>query len=297
MSQEEIKKSLPFDTLVLPGGGAKGFTLLGAVQCLQDLQLLDKTETYIGTSVGAILCYLLIIGYTPLEIIISVYKYKWLEKLQEYNLVNFSNGTGVTSFSGIQEALEKMSIEKAGKFFTMESLKKTYNKSLVAVTYNMTRCTTEYLSADTYPDLPCLTALRMSANIPLVFDRFKYMDNYFVDGGISENFAINKGEELGRRVLGVYLEIDEKSLKDEPTDGIVSYFLRLLQIPIIQSSRFRVEKANREKCTIIAIKTEKLRNALEFNLKSTIRLDMFSEGYTAVKTFFGEAEDVKVKNT
>ena len=73
----------------------------------------------------------------------------------------------------------------------------------------------------------------MSANIPMVFDRFKYMDNYYIDGGIADNFPIIKGVEIGKKVLGIYLEIQENSLRDDPEDGMITYFLRLLYIPMI----------------------------------------------------------------
>jgi predicted patatin/cPLA2 family phospholipase len=114
------------------------------------------------------------------------------------------------------------------------------------------------------------------------------MDQYYVDGGVADNFPIIKGEEIGQKVLGIYLKISEKSLQDHPEDGIVYYFLRLLQIPIVQSTKRRVEQAS-EKCTIIPVDTGELRSSFEFDVKSKMRLEMFSTGYTAVKEHVIEA--------
>ena len=58
-----------YTTLVLSGGGVKGILMLGAIQYMIDNRLLEKTTTYIGTSVGAMIGYLLAIGYTPIEIV------------------------------------------------------------------------------------------------------------------------------------------------------------------------------------------------------------------------------------
>ena len=58
-----------YDTLVLSGGSSKGLVILGALQYGYDNYLLNEIETYIGTSAGAITCFLLAIGYSPLEII------------------------------------------------------------------------------------------------------------------------------------------------------------------------------------------------------------------------------------
>ena len=282
MSEE---KTIQYDTLVLPGGGIKGFFILGGLQAAIDNGYISNVKTYIGTSVGSMICYLLAIGYSPVEMLISIYSNRWLERMQYFNLVAMINGNGATSFSNINECLEKMTIDKIGRFLTLGKLKEIYGKTLICVSYNMTTCVTEYLGPENYPDLPCLTAIKMSSNLPLVFDRFKYMDNYYIDGGITDNFPILKGEELGTNVFGIYLQIEENSLRDDPDDGLISYFIRLMQIPIVHSTKKTI-KSTTDKSLIIPINSGKLRNMLEFDLKSKVRLDMFSHGYQIVKDFF-----------
>ena len=276
-----------YDTLVLPGGGLKGFCLLGAIQSAMDSGLLNNIKNYVGTSIGSILGYLLAIGYKPIEIMVAIYTNKWLERMQNYNLVAMINGNGATTFTSLHEALEKLTINKIGQFITLGKLKELYGKTLICVAYNMTTCCTEYLGPDNYPDLPCITALRMSSNIPLIFDRFMYMDQYYIDGGVSDNFPIKKGEEIGEKVLGIHLKISEKSLQDNPEEGLIYYFLRLLQIPIIQSTKYKVESAG-DKCTIIPVNTGELKASFEFDVKSKLRLDMFSAGYNAFKIYLDE---------
>ncbi len=281
----EEKKKEEYDTLVLSGGGIKGFYLLGAIQALLDSEKINQIKTYIGTSIGSIICYLLIIGYTPIEIVISLFKNKWLENASGINVINIVNGFGATSFTHINEALEKMTISKIGKFITLQQLYDMFKKKLVCVTYNMTTCMTEYLNIENYPDMPCLVALRMSANIPIVFDRFQYMDCFYIDGGIADNFPILKGEELGTKVIGLFLDVNEKNLQDEPTEGILNYFTKLLQIPMTQAVKHKISQAT-GKSSIIKIKTVLSRNVIDFNVKSRMKLEMFSEGYISVKNFF-----------
>jgi predicted acylesterase/phospholipase RssA len=111
-----------YDTLVLSGGGIKGFCLLGGVQAAFDLGLLKNIDTYVGTSVGAMIGYLLAIGYTPIEIIVSLYTNRWLEKMQYFNLVAMINGNGATSFTNLNEALEKLTLAKIGRLLTLGKL-------------------------------------------------------------------------------------------------------------------------------------------------------------------------------
>jgi predicted acylesterase/phospholipase RssA len=273
-----------YDTLVLPGGGMKGFTLLGALQAAIDNSLMSRITTYVGTSVGAMIGYLLAIGYTPIEIMVAIHVNKWLEHTHQFNLNTMINGNGATSFNSLHEGLEKLTINKIGKLINLGTLLKDYGKKLVCVTYNMTSCRTEYLSADNHPDLPCITALRMSANIPLVFERFKYMDNFYIDGAITDNFPILEGINRGKKVLGIFIDVLEESLRDEPADGIITYILRLLQIPRVCTSKYRVEQAQ-GKCMIIPLEATDFHYIFEFDIKSKTRLEMFSSGYSQVKEF------------
>ena len=271
-----------YDTLVLPGGGVKGFIILGALQALKDFNFLQNLTKFVGTSIGSAISYLLILGYTPIEIVLTIYKHGWLEKTHNYNLVSLINGEGATSFDFITKILETMTLEKCGKFFTLLTLKEQLNKTLICVTYNMTQCKTEYLSYENYPDLPCLTAIRMSCNIPLIFDRFKYMDSYYIDGGFTDNFPVLHGEKVGEKVLAIQLTIQENSLKDIPEDGIQQYFFRLLQIPIVNFTNYRLELAT-AKSRIFQFNSGELKTAVKFHVSSKERLDMFSIGYENVK--------------
>ena len=271
-----------FDTLVLPGGGIKGIYLLGGLHAFSEKKMMNKITNYVGTSVGSIICYLLSIGYEPVEILIIIYKNKLLEKLQNFNIMKFTDGDGAINFSIISEFLEKITIEKIGYLLTLGKLKEVYGKTLICVTYNMTTCSVEYLGPDNYPDIPCITALRMSSNIPLIFGRFLYMNSFYIDGGMAENFPIIKAEEIGKKILGINLQLPEKSLQDNPSDGMMLYILRLMQIPIIHLTLEKTKIIN-EKSKILSIKTGELKSFLDFNLKSQGRLEMFSEGYIQVK--------------
>jgi predicted acylesterase/phospholipase RssA len=271
-----------YDTLVISGGGIKGFFLLGALESLKDNKKLDNIKNYIGTSVGGIIAYLLCIGYSPIEILTEIYKNKWLENMQFCNITSALNGCGTISFSFIQEALEKLTIDKIGKFLTLKRLEEILKKKLILTTYNISKSIPEYLSSENYPDLPCLTAIRMSCNIPLIFDKFKYDNCYYIDGGIVDNFSILKGEEIGEKVIGVYLEINEKSLKDNSKDGVITYISKILQIPMVYLTLKKIELSTK-KSTIISINSGDLKFLFDFNISMNDKLEMFSEGYNQCK--------------
>jgi predicted acylesterase/phospholipase RssA len=275
-----------YDTLVLSGGSSKGLVILGALQYGYDNYLLDEIKTYIGTSAGAITCFLLAIGYTPMEIISYICTNQLMEKLQHFNLVAMINNLGALSFTSIYEQLEKMTIDKIGYLPTFTDLHQKMNKTLICVTYNLTLNQTEYLSFDTTPDLPCLIALKMSSNLPLIFENFKYGSYYYIDGGVTDNFAIDKGDSLGKKVLGIYIDPDKKDDYGENNNelNIIKYIYTLMFIPISQTIKYKLQQIS-ERCHVIKLTHDKT-SLFDFNINSVEKLEMFSSGYQQTKEIF-----------
>ena len=274
-----------YDTLVLSGGSSKGIIILGALQYAYDNFLLNKVTNYIGTSIGAIICYLLAIGYTPIEIVIYICTNQLFEKIQHFNIVAMINGVGAISFNNIYEHLEKMTIEKLGYIPTFLDLKEKYLKNFICVTYNITEDKTEYISSENYPNLPCLIGLRMSANLPLIFENYKYGNSFYIDGGITDNFAIDIGDKIGKKVLGILITSDSENFNNHPESSILEFIYKLIFIPISQILEYKLKNISDEKCKIIKLCYDKIK-FFDFNINSKTKLDFFSFGYENMKKEF-----------
>lgn len=59
---KNLIKLLNIDTLVILGGGMKGFLFTGAIKLLSELNILNKIKYYYGTSFGGIIVSCLILG-------------------------------------------------------------------------------------------------------------------------------------------------------------------------------------------------------------------------------------------
>lgn len=276
-----------FDSLVLSGGSINGIIILGALQYLKDKNLINNIKVFVGTSIGAVISYLLIIGYTPVEIIVYLCtNYKLFEKLKCINIVNATRGEGAVSFSGISEELEKMTIDKIGKLMTLRDLETKFGKTFICVTYNTTKCCPEHLSAETTPELPCLSALRMSCNLPLVFESYKYGDSFYVDGGLTNNFPLDIAEKYGKKVMGISLSYNIS--EDNPHKNFLEFIYKLLYVPIAQSILYRIQnKATTS--TVIEIDTGNI-NFFNFDVNAKTKLEMFSKGYEDTKKYFEEQQ-------
>jgi predicted acylesterase/phospholipase RssA len=272
-----------FDTLVLSGGSHNGLILLGGIQYLYDKQLVHNITTFVGTSIGGVISYLLIIGYTPIEIMVYICTHNDLiDNMRKINFLNITRGDPVIPFSYISDEIEKMTLEKIGTLLTMADLRSRFGKTLVCPTYNITNATVEYISVDTFPTMPCLTALRMTCNLPFVFDNFKQGESFYIDGALSNNFPIDIGEKLGKKVAGLCITYD-LSIKSPKTD-FLDYMYKLLYIPIQQSMESRIHN-KRGNTAVININIENV-DLFTGKLDHKVKFDMFSRGYNCGKEFY-----------
>jgi len=269
-----------YDTIVISGGSTKGMVSLGAIQYAFDNYLLKKVKTYVGTSSGAIICYLLIIGYTPIEIMVYICTNQILESMLEFDVVSMAQGKGALSFNRLHEHLEKMTISKIGYLPTIGDLRERYNKDLICVTYNITEDMSEYMAPDTHADFPCLTALRMSANLPLIFEKYRYGNSLYVDGGICDNFPINFADSIGKKILG-FLSVPEDTCGVTDDCSLLEYVYHLISVPINQNIEYKLSTLS-DKCKIINL-SYKSYKFFKFDIPPHVKLDMFSRGYNQFK--------------
>lgn len=274
-----------YDTLVLSGGAVNGIITLGALQFFKDKGQLADIRTYVGTSVGAIINYLLIIGYTPVEIIVYLcINSQVFQKLKYFDINSGCRGDGATTFLHITEYLERMTTEKIGRLITMKDVKTLYGVNFICTTFNVSKSVVEYISSETHPDIPCLSALRMTANLPLVFETYKYGDSFYVDGGICDNFPLKIGEEHGEKILGI--AVLQQLLPDQnvyPQKNILTYVYRLFTAMFKEMITQKIDHKD-EKTTVILLDTMNGIDILNFNIDSKNKLDMFSFGYNQVST-------------
>jgi len=204
--EEEPKKWLwkKFDSLVLSGMGIRSVSVLGALHYCEINKLLD-VKSYYGTSSGAIICYLLLIGYTSIEIISYICTHKLLNQFAKYDFSRLMSNQGCFDFSYIEAELERLSLRKIGCVLTMKQLHNQFNKQLTIVTYNDSERERVNITHKSHPSLSIITALRMSCNIPLLFEDFKYMGSYYADGVFANNFPTDLPDPE-KYTLGIDIE-------------------------------------------------------------------------------------------
>lgn len=269
-----------YNTIVLSGGGIKGIAMLGSLQYLKNCNLLDNVKKYIGTSIGAILAFLMIIEMEPANLIVNLVKKKHLKNLKSYSLVQAFRGNGLLKFERFQVILEEFIYEKFDDIPSFQEIYERYPIKLYVVTFNYTKNKEEVLSVETHPHMLITEALRMSSNVPFIFDKYQYDGCYYYDGFLVNNFPIHLITEEDK-CLGITCFQSKWNSSDDEEPGSWKVFWNLFLLPLnklqdIKNAPFL------EQCKIISIDLNHY-SLFDFRLKNKIMLDLFSEGYSAGK--------------
>lgn len=277
---------ITYKGLVLSGGGTKGFCTLGALQYMQDNKLLDENIEYLaGTSIGSIICYFLAIGYSPIEMVVYLCSNNVFESLKLNSIGEIFTGDGIYNYSVINKHYEKMTLDKLGYIPTLKQLKDNFNKELIVSAYNISQNIPEYLSYKNYPTMSCLDAIRMSSNLPFIFNEFLYDDKEYIDGGVFDNFPISCIDIDNIKTFGIYL--DTKKNNDPSSNKIIKVIDKIynvLMIPIAENEKKRLE-FYKDKVEVLKISIENFK-IYTFSLQHSQKLELFSVGYNSAKEYF-----------
>ena len=275
-----------YNKLVLSGGGKRGLMLLGSLEYIYQYQKekISNIKTYIGSSIGSIICYLLILNYEPRHIISFLISNDFFKQFKDINFVSLTTCSGAYDWNILKKYLFILTNDKyKDENITLKQLYDTFNKELICTTFNLSKQTTEYLSYKTHPDLLCVDALRMSSNIPLYFDKFKFNDDYYIDGGITNNFPINLLEEND---YALALNCSKMNLKLEKF-LITNYMLNLVSSVIINNVKQNINNCICKHIDTIHFDTCTISTSdLYVNINDVFSI--FSYGFNHSQKFFND---------
>lgn len=192
-------------TLVVSGGGVRGISLLGALDYLETHAFLDvsRITTFAGTSVGAVICALLVAGYGVREVLEEATGVR-LGELIDADVRRLGTHFGLVSGRGVVRRLEQLLVARGfARSVTLGQLHGLTGKTLVVAVTKLGHGVV-YLSHANEPALPVAIALRMSFAVPFLFSAVRYNGALYVDGGVLNNFPVAAVRREGP-VLGIRL--------------------------------------------------------------------------------------------
>ena len=185
------------ENLVFEGCGVCSFAYCGAISELEKNGILPKIKRFAGTSFGAIFASFLAAGFTSSEIseIKNILNFNGLStKCDFVDMFKFSKNYGVNSSSGIRKQIQTFLSARVSLDETLSSLFKKTGKDLVIVSCCINREKPVYFHHSTYGDVKLIDAIIASISTPIFFQPLPLSvfgeEDYFVDGGIVDNYPI-----------------------------------------------------------------------------------------------------------
>lgn len=245
--------ALPYEQLVIGGGGVKGFAMLGALHALQDAGVLDLADIRIfaGTSIGAAICLLLACGMRPLDIFFRIDN--GTIKINVDTPLSFAALIGIGERYGLMDVREVIGSElrklvceylKVDEPPTLLELYKQTGKQLRIATMNLTREEEQMLSMETVPEMSCVDAVCASANVPFVFSRLEINSELYIDGMLVNNFPIAYVDEM-IKTIAISVPSDRTRRRSaikthstrDPHETLFWYISRVLNTPNHDATR------------------------------------------------------------
>lgn len=265
---------IQYDTLILSGGGYKGVALLGSLQYLYEKKCL-KIKNYYGCSIGAIINFLLIIGYTPQEILVDFIRLQYMKKIK-INLFSGFSGKGFVKWKQISDIIEDYIKRKISFIPSIKELYTIFKKNYKVVTFNYTKKKEEIIDYLNYPDMSILQCLRMTCNLPFVFDECQYNNYLYYDGFLTNNFPISLVEEKN---ISIAISSEEIFCKDTTKKTCFQIF-DVISVPLDQLQYLKSRKYFNKIHTLLY-----LQNISTFSLKFSYKniLNLYSDAFEFTK--------------
>jgi hypothetical protein len=237
---------------------------------LRKAGVLDRVTNVVATSSGSIVGLLFALGKMEAGLrVILGHDYE-----ADVDLTNLAGaqGFGLDSGKTIQRLLDKILDPPS---LTLQQLRRQTGVNLCACTTNVTRRTTQLLTADSHPDLPVAAAVRASCSVPLVFAAQKIEGDWHCDGGVAANFPLAQARALFPRSAGfVGICYEPEKAGTERRDSFAGFVAGLFET-FSSSSSSSAPRASRD---ALIVRLAPGCGAMDLKMKSVERYRTFLRG-------------------
>ncbi len=280
--------------LILSSGGMKGCMIVGALEELNKRVPLHNFKYFTGTSVGALICTMQIVGFTIEEMRDMFVSLNWVQFF-DVKLMNLLENMGFVDGTKIHQIFKACFLQKGlSPNITFSELYKKTGKKLTLVTTNITKKRVEYHNHLTTPDMSVLLSLRMSINIPIVLEPIFYQNDYYVDGAVLDHFPYYYIKDTIK--YGVcLLEEDLFNMREmnQHLDGDKNFLnLFLSVITTLWREQLKLKlKGKRTKNTVYIVDEEYASTG--FDMDKETKSKMYEKGVQFGKEYFTKRDKIK----
>lgn len=279
------------ENIVFEGGGMKAVAFCGAIRKLDELGVLKKIKRTIGTSAGALYATTIACKANA-DTIEQIVKNTDFSKLRDdswgilSDIWRILNEYGYCKGDALTQWYHSILNTLAGNaFITFGELFEQTKIELVITATNVNCFQTTFFSHKTYPELQVALALRMSTSIPLFFKPVRFAGDYYVDGGLTNNYPIWYFGDIQKTIGLKMMDSNEKEnsqggidFKRTEIKNMKDFGLAVGNMMLYQIEREHIHSGYWERT--IPINTGNI-TATEFDLKKSQIGWLIEQGYKA----------------
>jgi len=274
-----------YKVLIFSGGAIKGIAHIGALKALEVQNILPYIDIYAGSSVGALIAAMFLIGYSPDEMIEFVLKFDF-GSVQNISLANLMINYGLDSGEKLIYVLRRLIKAKGiDENITLEELYNKTKKELYITTVCLNNKSAIYMSHKTHPSMSVCDAVRMSISIPIFYSPKKdplNKDIFYIDGGCIDNYPIHIFNHMENKVLGIFL-VGEKGVNIK-INNVEDYIKAAIDC-LLEGVNYNCVKGYEKQTVYIKVKTNGLIN---YKLNKEDKLNMFFSGFSKTIQFLSD---------
>lgn len=244
---------------IFQGGGIKGIAHIGAIKALEERGF--KCVKAAGSSVGAIIASLLVVGYKAKELIQIMFNLNLNSLKEKHSFFSAFKNLGLHSSTPLEQYLDRLFLYKGIKYF--QDLKQGSDYLLKIIITDITKrkkviLPNELFKYKIHPDgFKISKAIVMSCTYPFFYNPLKLNKSLIFDGGIADNFPLDVFNNNKIMKIGF-------NLVSKDHDIIISDDAYIIKIPTLGI------------------------NTLDFNISIEEKKKLFLSGYTAARKFINE---------
>ena len=227
--------------IVLESGAYLGLYTLGALYELNKKKYykIEDIETIYGTSIGSYVGVLLCLNIDWDDLIVYFVDRPWHKSVKITPLVNFYGDKGFLDESIFKISLENLFLAKDLSLdVTFQELYDFSKIELHMFTVEIQNFKLIDLSYKTHPTMKIMDGVYQSCAMPYIFKPHWYKKNYYIDGGVINNYPIQDCIENGGdrdNILGIKFLRDPLNPVTESSN--IFQFSRHLHSRLIEVSR------------------------------------------------------------
>ena len=276
------------ENLVFKGGGVLGIAYAGALQVLENHNILDGIKGVAGTSAGSIVAALVSLKYSAPKIkeIVAATNFKKFE--DGFNPLRIVTKYGLYEGDYFLNWLKGIIKEKTGNenITFAELVADGYRDLHVFSTDLNTKNVREFSNAHT-PNVVVAEAVRASMSIPFFFEAWKFTNNnpddhLYVDGGTVYNYPITAFKPI-ENTLGFFLHSKDEKVTDLGYDSIVHYVKDLFET-LMNAQNIDFDKDSIENKVTVKIDDLGI-SVIDFDITDEQEQALYNSGFQSTEAY------------